>query len=379
MSKSIRVLTIATGMLTLSLAAGQVVADEETKVERRQYTFSWPYAKSDDMRPRGGMTRGPDVNLTSERKADWARINDANLKKVERDRLAILAMAGAFRTSFDFLETVGFTDGYKPDKPYQSWATEYVYVVADQPKFVSLQHVIVMFFKTDSGETHGPMVVKHWRQDWRYEDRELHVYRGHSRWSRQQLDAKEVSGAWSQAVYQVDDSPRYEAIGRWEHFHNYSSWESARTWRPLPRREFSVRNDYQVLIGRNRHTITPQGWVHEEDNLKVRLNTDGTPTEENPVLARELGLNRYEHIVDHKFDAGDEYWRQTQAFWREVRAGWQRILDARDSFKTLPKVNDKRLFQVMFGYATELMHGRTFNAKHAREFVDSTLAQYVKD
>ena len=43
----------------------------------------------------------------------------------ERDRRAIPAMAGGFRTRFDFIETVGSVDGYQAERPYQSWGTEY--------------------------------------------------------------------------------------------------------------------------------------------------------------------------------------------------------------------------------------------------------------
>jgi hypothetical protein len=85
----------------------------------------------------------------------------------------------------------------------------------------------------------------------------------------------DVRGAWTQAVSQVDDSPRYEASGRWEHFANVSTWQSAPTWRPLPRREFSVRKDYEVLIGTNSPHDHPTGWVQEEENLKVVLDAPG--------------------------------------------------------------------------------------------------------
>ena len=71
----------------------------------------------------------------------------------------------------------------------------------------------------------------------------------------------ERRGAWSQTVYQVDDSPRYGSLGRWVHSDEASIWEGGDAWRPLPRREHSVRSDYQVLAGRNRHTILPTGWV----------------------------------------------------------------------------------------------------------------------
>jgi len=45
---------------------------------------------------------------------------------------------------------------------------------------------------------------------------------------------------------------------------DHSTWHSENTWWPLPRREFSVRNDYNVLSGSNRHTITPTGWVQND-------------------------------------------------------------------------------------------------------------------
>ena len=41
--------------------------------------------------------------------------------------------------------------------------------------------------------------------------------------------------------------------------------------------------DYDVLVGTNRHTITPTGWVQEENNLKLALN-------QKRFLAREYGV-----------------------------------------------------------------------------------------
>src|SRR5207247_9263034 len=125
--------------------------------------------------------------------------------------------------------------------------------------------LLVMFVKSD-GKVAGPFVTKHWRQDWRYEDTDLVTYRGRLTWRRERLSRAAARGTWTQAVYQVDDSPRYEAVGHFEHFGNVSTWRSAPTWRPLPRREWSVRKDYDVLIGTNQMTITPPGWVYAEEN-----------------------------------------------------------------------------------------------------------------
>ena len=363
------------GLLCATSALGEA---PEQPGERRQYTYTWLFGGDDAMRPRGGTTRGPDVTLARAPVAAWEALREPGLSALERDRRAILAMAGPYRASFDFIETVGFTADFTPDRPYQSWGTEYVYVVADEPRFISLQHVIVMFFENDDGEVSGPAVVKHWRQDWRHEDRQLNVYAGHGTWARKRLSSREVRGSWSQAVFQVDDSPRYEAIGRWRHDGNYSSWESGETWRPLPRREFSVRDDYHVLVGTNRHTITPAGWIHEEDNLKLALNDAGEPRASTPYLAREAGLNRYERIVDHDFSAGDAYWEKTAPFWAEVRAAWTELLDRRERVTLSRQVDGKSLIQVMFERAGALQGRDGYDAAAERAFIDATLERYLQ-
>jgi len=97
------------------------------------------------------------------------------------------------------------------------------------------------------------------------------VFAGDERFETRAVPTAERRGAWSQTVYQVDDSPRYGSVGRWVHSAEASIWEGGEAWRPLPRREHSVRSDYQVLAGRNRHTILPTGWVHEQDNSKLVL------------------------------------------------------------------------------------------------------------
>ena len=202
----------------------------------------------------------------------------------ERDRAAILSMTGSFEVEFRFEETIGFAKGYELEAPYVENATELVVVAEDRGDFIRLQHILVI--QKESG---GHMIVKHWRQDWRFEDTDVMAFRGFDVWERHQLTPREVSGTWSQAVYQTGDAPRYESIGRWEHLGARSTWESEPTWRPLPRRE-KARLDYDVIFARNRHTISSRGWVHEQDNSKVVLDDDGTPRE---VIAHEFGLNTY--------------------------------------------------------------------------------------
>jgi hypothetical protein len=116
------------------------------------------------------------------------------------------------------------------------------------------------------------------------------------------VTSSERKGRWAQTVYQVDESPRYGGLGVWQHEPLSSTWISADTWRPLPRREWSVRKDYNVLLGSNRHTITATGWVQEENNLKMVLAHG-----QKQAIAREYGVARYERIKDFDFTQADDY------------------------------------------------------------------------
>ena len=366
-------------LLAIVLAAG--CAPRQAPSPRdgttRQFTFAWQFREGEGVAPRGGTTKGASVELAREPDPAWRALREPGLTPLERDRRAILAMAGTFRTTFDFLEVAGFRPGFVPDRPYQSWATEYVYVVRDEPRFVSLQHLLVMFMRGGDDHVEGPFVIKHWRQDWRYEDTELLTYRGRNTWATEHLTPAQAKGTWTQAVFQVDDSPRYEAYGAWQHFGNVSTWLSSTTWRPLPRREFSVRQDYHVLVGTNRHTITPTGWVQIEDNLKVVLDERGRPIAADPVLAEETGLNRYERLEGFDDSAARRYRERTDAFWGEVRDAWRDIAARHARFTLRAAPDQGQLFGPLFEYAEKLDRGEPYDAAAARAFVRSTVRGYL--
>ena len=208
-----------------------------TEPRLRQYTFSWKFLDESSLAPRGGTTTGSAVQPVSQPTAEWQALQVPGLSAFERDRRAILAMAGAYRASFDFIEVAGFTAAFQPDKPYQSWGTEKVYVLEDKGTSIVLQHLLVMTMVGEDGKTEAPFVVKHWRQDWHYEPKDQLVYRGHNTWQRVAVPAAQRKGQWRQTVYQVDDSPRYSGVAAWQHLGNYSAWSDADGWRPLPRRE----------------------------------------------------------------------------------------------------------------------------------------------
>jgi hypothetical protein len=338
------------------------------------FTFAWPLGEN-TLKPRGASTRGAPVELDQAPSAEWTRLQEPGIDAFERDRRAILAMAGPYRVSFDFLEIVRFDPSLKPDAPYQSWATEYVFVSEDRGDFIALQHILVMRVLQDDGSQSEPMVMRHWRQEWQYQAAQHLAYEGNNAWKLRTVPAVDRAGAWVQTVYQVDDSPRYAARGRWQHSDSFSTWISDETWRPLPRREWSVRKDYQVLAGTNRHTITSTGWLQEENNLKLALDDRGRPRASLPFVAREYGVARYDRIKDYDFSAGREYFEKTEPFWAEVRAAWREISERDGRIALRAQVDQAQLFMPFFEYAARLAEGETYDANEARAFIRRTLKE----
>ena len=109
----------------------------------------------------------------------------------EQDRESILAMTGDYKVTFDFTETVSFLEGYELKAPKLSGGHESVRVVEDRGDFISLQHLLVV------GPDDSPFVVKHWRQDWKYEPARVLVFIGGNAWEWRDVPASERAGAWS--------------------------------------------------------------------------------------------------------------------------------------------------------------------------------------
>lgn len=230
---------------------------------------------------------------------------------IKRDRQAILAMAGDYRVRFDFIETVPFVADYTPLEPKTSGGHENVRVIKDEGDFIQLQHTLVMRHEEEI------FVIKHWRQDWTYQPRNVLAYERRNTWALRNVGSAERRGAWAQTVWQTDDSPRYGGVGRWDHANNRSIWISGPTPRPLARRD-AVRNPpYDHYVGINRHALTPTGWVHEQDNEKIGVR-DGQAT----AIVHEDVVNTYDRFSGYEVAAGDAYWTSTNEYWASVRQDW---------------------------------------------------------
>lgn len=369
-----QIITVSLFVLTNNVMAYNEKQKENCEIKNEVYVFSWELSNDCDDKPRGGTSKGADIVFDTEIHAGWKAIQEKGLSKKQKDRKTILAMSGPYRVDFNFLETVGFSKDYKRDTPYHSWGTEYVYVIENTENFISLQHIMVIYMKQDDGKISGPFVMKHWRQDWTYEDSTLLVYENNNSWKKVNVSDEHKQGKWSQAVFQVDDSPRYESIGKWEHNESFSSWISEKTNRPLPRREYSIRKDYDVLEGFNRHTINRYGWVQEEENWKKRIDSTNNTVS---YLSKEEGIGRYQRIVETDFTPGDEYFNSTSEFWSDVRNVWNEVFIKHDQIKLAKTVDGQPLFMPLFEYAQKVHDEKKYDKKIGKKYIEKIIYSYL--
>jgi len=246
----------------------------------------------------------------------------------EADRAAILAMQGEYRVGFAFTETVALAPGYTRTEPYRTGGDEAVILIEDSPERIVLQHLLL---HVPSGH-----VTKHWRQDWVYEAPQRWEFTSEQTWRWRALPEHQIEGHWTQCVYEVSDAPRYCGTGRWMHANGISTWTSDTSWRPLPRRDYTKRQDYNALSVINRHTITPDGWAHEQDNTKAVRNAAGETT---GLIVRESGFNDYRRTTEIDFSPVYQYWTATAGYWARVRARWEQHLHAARGIRLATKLD----------------------------------------
>lgn len=259
--------------------------------------------------------------------------------KKEKDLASIKAICGCFEVNFNFAETFSYSKDsiYQPSENKYDKALEWVQLVDSNEDFVSMQHLLIV------GDILNPYVIKHWRQDWMYENTDSFPYAVDNTWPYKSNDASEVMGQWTQRVFQVDDSPRYEGSATWVHVDGRSFW-SSNADAPLPRREITKRQDYNVTLRRNHHEIFDWGWSHEQDNDKLVREAD----KKDVLLAQEKGYNTYRKVENERCIAAQVFWENNKEMWALVRKQWNTIFSMRQNIQLKDKVEGKRLFQYLF-------------------------------
>lgn len=281
--------------------------------------------------------------------------------KKELERTLIKSMTGNYKVSFKFAETFATDPNYEYGERHFSQAKEVAFILEETENKISLQHILFV----------GKHLIKHWRQDWIYENTELLVLEKNHHWKKIQLTSEQAKGTWTQKVYQVDDCPRYQGYGTWVHVDGRHFWESTAD-AALPRREISTagRTDYNILRRHSHIELFEDGsWLLEQDNEKINKKDNG----EEALICWEKGFERF---TPKSYDASKvmNWWEEQKEFWNEVRLIWDDFVASTDE---VILEDDEKLYMTQFELA-EKFSGEQFDAAKVKQEIRTLLAQHVK-
>ena len=210
--------------------------------------------------------------------------------KLKKDIASIKQMCGCFEITFEFSETFIYSKDslYQPSKNKTDRGLEWAQLVVDEKDRITIQHILQV------GDSSDPYIVKHWRQDWLYQNQEFYHYDGDNNWKYVKLPKQDVKGQWTQKVFQVDDSPRY-LRGHQVGFILMGKVIGKLYRCSITKKRTYTRSDYNVLNRGNRHEIKEIGWVHDQNNKKI-VRSDN----KDLVIAMEKGYNTYKKELKMK-------------------------------------------------------------------------------
>lgn len=296
---------------------------------------------------------------------DKKDVKNLELQKIETDKAAIKSMIGCYKVTFDFAETFAPDTAYHYHARKSESGIEYVFLLAETERSVSLQHLLIV---DDS------MIVKHWRQDWIYENTELLSFYRDNEWKKITLDKQTASGTWTQKVYQVDDGPRYESYGTWIHADGRHFWESVCD-APLPRREYTQRSDYNVMKRHGHIEITAYGWMLEQDNEKTIRDSAG----KDKLLCWEKGFERF-YKGNYNCSVAINWWEKNKEYWADVRKIWEEMYNRKtDKLKIIARIDDKVLYERLFRLGREYSKTEQYNSKEASKKIRATIEMYLTE
>ena len=259
--------------------------------------------------------------------------------KKQKDVEAIKSMCGCYEVTFKFAETFNYSKDstYTPSKNKIAYAVEWIDLTYIDKNNLIIQHILQM------GKDSNAYIMKHWRQDWNYQNREFLIYDHNNIWNKLEANYNSTKRQWTQKVFQVDDSPRYEGSASWAYIDDKIFWEN-NVDAPLPRRERSIRSDYNVLNRGNRIEITNEGWIHKQNNQKI-LRSD---TANDVLIASEYGINSYVKINNERCKYAKIWWNKKSEKWKIVRKEWELVFEQNDTISLKPNHEEKPLWEYLF-------------------------------
>ncbi len=271
---------------------------------------------------------------------------------------AIKGFCGCFEVDFRYKETFATDDNYEFHDPYQASALELVVAEEETADKLVLQHILII---------NDTMFIKHWREDWEYEPDQAFTFLGNNTWEAMAIEG--TTGQWSQEVYGTDDTPRYSGAATWFLADGKQVWENTADC-PLPRREYTKRDDYHLMRRTNRLIVEDWGWIHEQDNEKVILTEKG-----EKVLVEEKGRNTYRRTEMERCQAAADWWATKGGFWQEVRYEWNQYLAQPRRYTVHKKQGEDFL-----PYELHDLEEQTFSSPAAtRAAIQKTLAKYRQE
>ncbi len=279
--------------------------------------------------------------------------------QVANGRQNVDKLCGCFNVEFKYAETFSPDKNYKfHDREKISAGTELALPIEVSDKKIVIQHLLVI---SDS------MIIKHWRDEWTYENPTVWHFLGDNSWEKQTLPAAQVKGNWTQTVWEVSDAPRYQGISTWITTNGKTFWQNT-TDAPLPRREYSQRNDYNILKRQNTIILTDSGWIHDQDNQKIIRTKDS-----DHLLAEEKGVNTYKKIGDQKCETAKAFWKKNEFYWSKVRKGWDDYLATHTTISLKTEVDGLVMHEYLNEQAAEYNEGKIKAAE-----IDSKIVELLK-
>jgi hypothetical protein len=284
-------------------------------------------------------------------------VTHSSFAQTKNEQQAIKNLCGCYEVTFKYAETFAADTAYKFHPTYRAVGLEWVVAEEASDKKFVLQHLLLA----------DDMIIKHWREDWEFEASNWWVYNRDANWKLVKGNKQQVTGQWTQTVWGVDDEPRYQGSSAWINNNGQFYWENT-TDSPLPRREYSKRNDYNVMKRTNRIIATDTGWVHEQDNKKI-VRKDGKP---DVFLAEEKGYNIYKKTDDAKCQQATAYWEKHKQFWAVVRQSWQELMKDKSAIQLVSKAEGKYMYQQL-----DEVEKQTLTALQQKEKIKSVLGKYI--
>ena len=281
-----------------------------------------------------------------------------------KDRTVIDKLCGCFDVEFKYAETFSPDPNYKyHERDETSAGLELALPVEISDKKIIIQHLLVV---SDS------MIVKHWREEWTYENSVIWKYTGDRTWVKETVPVEQVRGKWTQTIWEVSDEPRYQGFSQFVELDGRIIWQNT-TDAPLPRREYTVRNDYNILKRTNRLNITDKGYIHEQDNEKIS-RTNGS----DKMLTQEKGINSYKRVADKDCNAAKIYWEKNKEYWTLVRNVWTDYINKHDKISLKAKVEGKMLHEYLNSLAKEWAMKKT-NSPNIESRIKAEIAKFTND